>query len=403
MGAISCDRRVMMEDYVYDVDLVKVYQGANSRIAINKSNYTADTLLDAVRCKNDHYNAFRKEEMPKRFHYSNNDRIDEVVLDVEEDWLIAREPSTLTGSTCSGGTHGWDDRDTSMHNGDMDLIDSRLNIDISISGPILSKHAPWGAPRVERFTTDDVYLLPHEDYVLGYSSSFKVPLWASFKTDQGHAGFMSELPVCVRADVRLDIDTHARCSDYSNDNAETANITMQALFTPPLNTTTENLYDAAILTNSVPQSTGFTIGVWRQIMDHVTRWAQIYGPLNIVTGPVFDYNYNGVYDTLDETRFIYDGSTLPFPTHYYVLVSKCSGKIQGQQCDEELPEVMAFVIPNRMEQETCQNITDYLFTHTASVRDVERLTGLWFYSDLDYYSSLKMKLLPVQTLWTTDN
>lgn len=29
--------------------------------------------------------------------------------------ILCRKPDTLTGSACSGGTHGWDDRVTSMH------------------------------------------------------------------------------------------------------------------------------------------------------------------------------------------------------------------------------------------------------------------------------------------------
>lgn len=56
-------------------------------------------------------------------------------------------------------------------------------------------------------------------------------------------------------------------------------------------------------------------------------------------------------------RFIYDGSDIPLPSHYYVLVSKCPDNTDSSQtpaCGGLLPETMTFAIPNRMNQETCQ-------------------------------------------------
>ena len=33
---------------------------------------------------------FKKEDLPKRYHYIYNDRIEEIVYDVERDWQLAR-------------------------------------------------------------------------------------------------------------------------------------------------------------------------------------------------------------------------------------------------------------------------------------------------------------------------
>ena len=33
---------------------------------------------------------YKKSSLPVRHHYSNNDRIDDIILDVDSDWLVAR-------------------------------------------------------------------------------------------------------------------------------------------------------------------------------------------------------------------------------------------------------------------------------------------------------------------------
>ena len=55
-----------------------------------------DQILERFKCEDynntvDWYlNAYKKEDLPKRFHYANNDRIEEVVLNVADEWLIQR-------------------------------------------------------------------------------------------------------------------------------------------------------------------------------------------------------------------------------------------------------------------------------------------------------------------------
>ena len=57
---------------------------------------TADEILDKVKCKyyndtKDWYVRFdKKEDLPKRFHYSNNIRIEEVIGEVETQYLAFR-------------------------------------------------------------------------------------------------------------------------------------------------------------------------------------------------------------------------------------------------------------------------------------------------------------------------
>jgi len=39
-------------------------------------------------CKTPHLKVFEKSRLPKRHHYANNKRIDDIIVDVEDKWLF---------------------------------------------------------------------------------------------------------------------------------------------------------------------------------------------------------------------------------------------------------------------------------------------------------------------------
>jgi hypothetical protein len=39
-------------------------------------------------CKTPHLKVFEKSQLPKRHHYANNKRIDDIIVDVEDKWLF---------------------------------------------------------------------------------------------------------------------------------------------------------------------------------------------------------------------------------------------------------------------------------------------------------------------------
>jgi len=61
----------------------------------------------------------------------------------------------------------------------VEQADSRLNIsdaDVAVS---MKNHLPLGAP--EATSNKSVCHLVQEDYILGFSATYHVPLWAAFK------------------------------------------------------------------------------------------------------------------------------------------------------------------------------------------------------------------------------
>uniref|UniRef100_A0A8C5S4T2 Ectonucleotide pyrophosphatase/phosphodiesterase 1 n=1 Tax=Laticauda laticaudata TaxID=8630 RepID=A0A8C5S4T2_LATLA len=53
-----------------------------------------------------HFKAYLKQMLPKRFHYANNNRIESVHFYMDQQWQLARIPSEL--KYCTGGFHGSD-------------------------------------------------------------------------------------------------------------------------------------------------------------------------------------------------------------------------------------------------------------------------------------------------------
>ena len=57
-----------------------------------------------------------------------------------------------------------------------ETIDSRLDMSASIINETVHRHLPWGLPTTDTTTC----LLAQEDYVIGYSEDFQLPLWAAY-------------------------------------------------------------------------------------------------------------------------------------------------------------------------------------------------------------------------------
>ena len=69
--------------------------------------------------KVDHINAYLKKGIPKRFHFENHYRIQEILVLADEGWYIQNQAigsnSKADQYIAKGGTHGYDNQLKSMH------------------------------------------------------------------------------------------------------------------------------------------------------------------------------------------------------------------------------------------------------------------------------------------------
>ncbi|XP_075354871.1 ectonucleotide pyrophosphatase/phosphodiesterase family member 3 [Mycteria americana] len=453
-----------------------IYAGPAARIRARKvpeDYFTFDSqgIVKNLTCKRSpqHFKPYLTPDLPKRFHYANNIRIDKVHLLVDRQWLAVRDASY---TYCDKGNHGYNNKFksmeaiflaygpsfkektevdafenievynlmcdllhitpapnngthgslnhllkkpfyspshakedsspsscpvshltpidelgcTCMHISNVTVLNERLNLTTEEIKKANSYHLPYGRPKV--LQNKKVYcLLSQHQYVSGYSYDIWMPLWTAYTVNKPEN--TSPLPPtvsdCLRADVRIPVARSQNCSNYP----EGLTFIRSFLYPPNFNSSALEQYDALLTSNIVPMYRAF-----RDIWDYfhnvlLHEYARERNGVNVISGPVFDYNYDGHFDTLDEIKQHVNNTEIPVPTHYFVVLTSCKNKSYTPlNCSGSL-DALSFIIPHRPDNtESCAEnktlsewVQERVQAHSARVRDVELLTGLDFYQE----------------------
>uniref|UniRef100_UPI003AAFB1D1 autotaxin-like n=1 Tax=Centroberyx gerrardi TaxID=166262 RepID=UPI003AAFB1D1 len=490
MEEAHCDRTEFLSSYPLNIDEISLIPGSLGRIRAQdprSTTYDPKIVVANLTCKmpTQHFKPYLKQHLPKRLHYANNRRIEDVHLLMERKWHIARKMPEIKRTRCGFfGDHGFDNKITSMrtifmghgpnfkfqkkvpafenielYNVMCDLLglkpapnngthgtlndmlrepphqpsmpqevtspspasdpDAAVTHDLGCSCDDENKveeiieafspapdggyaynstQLPFGRPAVmfdTRFS-----LLHHVEFISGYSKELAMPLWTSYTLPpQEDMTPVPDVPAgaqCVRVDPRVSAEQSQSCSSYS----QHSQLSHGFLFPPELATSPESRYDASLITNTVPMFPAFK-RVWSFLQQTLLRrYAEENRGVNVLAGPVFDHNYDGLRDSRETVQeFSADG--LSIPSHFFTVVSSCQERNQTvEECDGPL-QVFSFLLPHRPDNsESCNSAEDesqwveeLLKLHTARVRDVEILTGLDLYrsTNLTYTDTLTLK------------
>ncbi|XP_030637743.1 autotaxin isoform X2 [Chanos chanos] len=470
MEEAHCDRTEFLSSYMSNVDDIMLIPGSLGRIRArypDSPKYDARAVVANLTCKkpDQHFKPYLKEHLPKRLHYANNRRIEEIHLMVERTWRVARkspEGKKPPGKCGFNGDHGYDNKITSMqtvfmgygpafkfktkippfenielYNVMCDLLGLKpvpnngthgslnhllknpsykpsMPEEVSKPSPSASltgltddlgctcedknkveelsqrvqqaindsKNLPYGRPAV--LFRAKYSVLHHGDYISGYSEVLFMPLWTSFTVNKqvDVTSLPEALSNCVRPDIRVPPAYSQSCTMYKADKQ----ISYGFLYPPQLASSPETRYDALLITNTVPMYPAFK-RVWTYFQKIlVKKYASERNGVNVVMGPIFDYDYDGLKDSDDKLKQ-YTSTTVPIPTHYFIVVTSCLDIDQTVDlCDGPL-SVFSFILPHRPDNdESCNSseeeskwVEELMKMHTARVRDVELLTGLDFY------------------------
>ncbi|KAK1172646.1 hypothetical protein AOXY_G5280 [Acipenser oxyrinchus oxyrinchus] len=485
MEEANCDKTEFLSSYLSNVDDIILVPGSLGRIrsrSPNNSKYDPKAVVSDLTCKksDQHFKPYLKQHLPKRLHYANNRRIEDIHLLVERKWHVARksgEGRKHPGKCTFFGDHGYDNKINSMqtiflgygptfkyktkvpafenielYNVMCDLLGLKpapnngthgslnhllknppfkpsmpdevakplhpvpasaivdelgctcdeknkgdeLNQRLANKGTDDSKHLLYGRPAVLFRTKYSI--LHHSDFISGYSDALSMPLWTSYTvTKQADVSHIPDsLSSCVRPDIRVPPANSQTCSAYKADKQ----MSYGYLYPPQLASSSEARYDAFLITNAVPMYPAFK-KVWNYFQRVlVKRYATERNGVNVISGPIFDYDYDSLYDTADKIKQ-YVGGSVPVPTHYYSIITSCLDYTQAtDKCDGPL-SVFSFILPHRADNdESCNSseeeskwVEDLIKMHTARVRDIEILTGLDFYrrTSRSYIEILSLK------------
>ncbi|XP_038851142.1 ectonucleotide pyrophosphatase/phosphodiesterase family member 2 isoform X3 [Salvelinus namaycush] len=472
MEEAHCDRTEFLSSYMPStVDDIILIPGSLGRIRSrypNNPKYDAKSVVANLTCKktDQHFKPYLKQHLPKRLHYANNRRIEDIHLLVERKWHIARKSpeggKRHPGKCGFAGDHGYDNKINSMqtiffgygpmfkfktkvpvfenielynvmcdllglkpasNNGTHGSLNHLLKSPVhkptvpeevskpTISGPIItltddlgcscddknkveelnqrlrqavddSKNLPHGRPAVLFRTKYSI--LHHSDYISGYSESLSMPLWTSYTVSKQVevTPLPEHLTNCVRPDIRIPPAFSQSCSNYKADKQ----ISFAFLYPPQLAPTQDGKFDAVLITNTVPMYPAFK-RIWSYFQKTlVKKYAMERNGLNLICGPIFDYDYDGLRDSAEKIKQYGSGSG-PIPTHYYCVITSCLDFSQAEDICTGPLSSSAFILPHRSDNdESCNSseeeskwVEELMKLHTARVRDVEILTGLDFY------------------------
>jgi predicted AlkP superfamily pyrophosphatase or phosphodiesterase len=109
MGPISPDKYVNIREVV-PKRMIASISGGNPVYLINPTEGKRDSVLNLLNSVKG-VKAWRKSQVPARWHYGTNPRIPEIVVVADSSWSIGTRPDA---SSIKGGAHGYDNLDSDM-------------------------------------------------------------------------------------------------------------------------------------------------------------------------------------------------------------------------------------------------------------------------------------------------
>ncbi|XP_024147725.1 ectonucleotide pyrophosphatase/phosphodiesterase family member 1 [Oryzias melastigma] len=251
-------------------------------------------------------------------------------------------------------------------------------------------HHPYGTPGVVH-SGANFCLLYHSDYINGYSKDRLMPLWVSYTMRP-----LMRIPEprleadgCIRADIRVPQASSQKCLQLKGHHSLTYGL-MHPHYLNSSGPETDSLMDS----NMVPMFPAFK-KVWNYIHQTLlTKYSQHLNGINILSGPIFDTDYNGNVDPIGNVS----GKEPSNPTHFFLILTSCQNEtFSPNNCVGPL-KVQSFVLPHRPDySEVCKEsdlefVESWMSFHAARVRDIELLTGLSFYhSRISVEETLRLK------------
>ena len=109
MGPISSDKYINLKSVVPNRMIASI-SGGNPVYLINPAEGKRDSVLKLLNSVKG-MKAWKKSEVPAKWHYGTNPRIPEIVVVADSSWSLGTRPDS---SSIKGGAHGYDNSDSDM-------------------------------------------------------------------------------------------------------------------------------------------------------------------------------------------------------------------------------------------------------------------------------------------------
>ena len=249
-------------------------------------------------------------------------------------------------------------------------------------------HIPYGKPRD---FNNDLIMLIHEDFIIGYDTVLNIPLWVSYLLTSEWAKDTLFRKDCFRDDPRLRENSNQEtCKIYSGSGYDRGHLAPRNDFnrsrTAQLNT--------FIFSNIVPQFPKHNRNTWKYLEHYINEKTKEKGldSLIIVTGVIFDHDYDNKPDEKNRIPMISESRPLPVASDFY--------KIILEKNNDSTFKALAIIIPHenikRKEYESLAYIESDCLT---SIDIIEKKTGINFFYLLENYIEDVLEAKTSSTLW----
>lgn len=245
-------------------------------------------------------------------------------------------------------------------------FDLLIPIDDDAKRDAEAEHAEYGLPEQIVDTGFEV-LLHHNDYIIGYNTNLKQPVFATYRLNRENI-VSGDRRDCFREDHRLAEDARSTLADYDEPVFDRGHLVPVGDMHRKFSTSVNTFY----LSNMMPQSKSNNRGVWQYLEKSVRLWAARRGSVLIVSGPIFDEDGNGKPDAEEDVTRIRFEERVGQPTHFFKI-------IVDERSDGTLDSI-SFLIPHNFS--SVGGSKRHLENHIATIDEIEEASGYDFFPDM---------------------
>lgn len=211
-------------------------------------------------------------------------------------------------------------------------------------------------------------ILHRKSYVVSYNKDTKTPNWVAWRLTSAHArGTLKRSGQAFHED--LDVPTpRANIEDYKGSGWSRGHLCPAG----DNKWDVDALYESFLLTNVCPQHANLNSGIWNQIEMSCRRWAEEYGDIYIVCGPIY---FRQEHEVIGPNKVV-------VPEAFFKVVL----------CLKDTPKGIGFICRNTAGGHN----KDY---YVNTIRQVERITGITFFPNLPQKLSEAVKDKAVLSDW----
>ena len=214
-------------------------------------------------------------------------------------------------------------------------------------------------------------MIDRSGFALGYSKSRRQALWVSYILTAEHLNSPQvKRSNKFRPDPLLKF-TPVRPQQYNRTGFDRGHLAPASDMTYSRETMEQSFY----MTNISPQLPACNRGIWKRIETQIRAWARQESRLYVITGPVFT----------GESRFM-KNTDISIPDAFYKVALDMTPPMK----------MIAFIVPNRASKKPVRSFV-------VTVDEVEAITGMNFFSNLDDPVENKLEKTADITGWQADD